>query len=55
MDFVGKGYGSRREFNLVINGNKTSINEETPSQNTHMQIACDTIFTHVDNLKYSKF
>ena len=44
MDFAGKGYGARREFNFSTNGKINKISQDV-SQHTYMQIATDTIFT----------
>ena len=55
MDFIGKGYGARREFNFVTNGSlhkNKSVESET--YHTLMQTACDVIFTQMSvKPKYS--
>ena len=46
MDFSGKGYGAKRQFNFVTNGEKSSRGQSTQSkQATYMSIACNVVFT----------
>ena len=47
MDFTGKGYDARREFNFVTNGKNNKISQEAMSQHTYMQMATDVIFTQM--------
>ena len=47
MDFTGKRYGARREFNFVINGKSKKIHKETMSQQTYIQMATDILFTQM--------
>ena len=55
MDFAGKGYGARREFNFSTNGKINKISQDV-SQHTYMQIATDTIFTQMSaNKGFEKY
>ena len=47
MDFHGKGYGAKREFNFVTNGKIEKAQKGDTKQRTYMQIACDVIFTQM--------
>ena len=44
MGFKGKGYGARREFNLVMNKGEEKGNLSKFSHASSMQIACGVIF-----------
>ena len=47
MDFVGKGYGAKREFNFVTNGEKSKIDVNDDDLSSFMKLACDVIFTQM--------
>ena len=47
MDFAGKGYGAKREFNFVTNGIKTKCKVKELDTISLMKIACDVIFTQM--------
>lgn len=48
MDFHGKGYGAKREFNFLTNGDTKQTNSEHNIQDTYMQMACNVIFTQMN-------
>ena len=54
MGFEGKGYGSRREFNLITNGTTEIHNVHDHEHKTYMDIACDIVFAHVSDGNNSK-
>ena len=54
MCFEGKGYGSRREFNLITNGTTETHNVHDHEHKTYMEIACDIIFAYISNSKNRK-
>ena len=47
MDFVGKGYGAKREFNFVTNGKKSKIDVNEDDLSSFMKLACNVIFTQM--------
>ena len=49
MCFEGKGYGSRREFNLITNGKKETYNVHNHEYEAYMDIACDVVFAHMSD------
>ena len=49
MRFEGKGYGSRREFNLITNGKKETYNIHNHEYKAYMDIACDVVFAHMSD------
>ena len=56
MDFQGQGYGAKREFHFVTNGQKTNVESSDTSQCTYMQKACDVIFTQMSaNVGFKKY
>ena len=56
MDFHGKGYGAKREFHFVTNGQETNAQSSDMSQCTYMQKACDVIFTQMSaNVGFKKY
>ena len=44
MDFKGKGYGARREFNLAMNNEEGRGDLNELSHESFMRIACDVLF-----------
>ena len=57
MDFSGKGYGAKRQFNFVANGEQVSRNpNEKHDPISYMKIACDKILTQLTaNIGIKKF
>jgi hypothetical protein len=47
MDFSGKGYGAKREFNFITNGINTKCKVKEHDTISLMKIACDVIFTQM--------
>ena len=48
MDFQGKGYGAKREFNFTTNGTNTGAKGEViNSADSYMKLACDVVFTQM--------
>ena len=45
MDFQGKGYGVKREFNLTNNGHGGEIDKANINMDKYMNITCNVIFT----------
>ena len=45
MDFSGKGYGARREFNFVTNEKKEKLSQSDLLQHSFMQVAYDVILS----------
>ena len=47
MDFQGKGYGAKREFNLANNGHGGEIDKANINMDKYMNITCNVIFTQM--------
>ena len=51
MDFHGREYGTKREFNFVTNVTKKSETNVHTTQRTYIQLACNIIFTQMHVIK----
>ena len=47
MDFKGKGYQTKREFNFITNGIKEVQDASGDDVKSYMKLACDVIFTQM--------
>ena len=49
MDFTGKGYGAKRQFNFVTNGKIDKAVNRIDRTKAFMDVACKAILAQVDN------
>ena len=47
MDFHWKGYGSKREYNIVTNGHVDKLGGSDISMKNYMKVACAIIFSQM--------
>ena len=47
IDFSGKRYGTKREFNFVTNGEHVKLEAGEHDEASYMKMACDVIFTQM--------